>query len=101
MEAESQAAAAEVMARVKGHVGLVDYTWNVDPADQSLVVMEVHEDETSVFNHMRLTLVPEVMSRFSATIKETKNVRMYGPPPSAELEAALKKVGDFKAYRTV
>ena len=95
-EDESKAAARELVEQSQDHQGLLGYFWNLDETDQSLVVVEVHQNEASVINHINLT----DFSRLGA-ISTVQDIRLFGDPPSPDLQAALAGFGQYKVFPTL
>ena len=92
-EGESKEAARELVENSKGHEGLIGYFWNVDDANDNLIVVEVHENAASVINHIALT----DFSRMGA-ITTVEDIRLFGDPPTPELQAALAGFGEYKVF---
>lgn len=92
-EEESKAAARELTEKSQDHEGLIGYCWNLDEDTQDLHVIEVHENETSVLNHIAHT----DFSRLGS-ISTVKDVRMFGGRPSPALLEALSGFGEYKVY---
>jgi quinol monooxygenase YgiN len=91
-EEESKAAARELTESSQSH-GMINYYWNVDEATDELHVIEVHENEASVLNHISLTDV----SRLAAATTFS-DIKLYGDPPSPALLEVLSGFGEYKIY---
>jgi quinol monooxygenase YgiN len=92
-EDESKAAARELTASSQDHEGLLGYTWHLDEKTQDLVVVEVHENEASVLNHIALTDFSRLGSLTTVT-----DIRIFGDPPSPALQEALSGFGDYQVF---
>jgi|SRR5271165_631644 len=95
-EEESKAAARELTEKSQDHEGLIGYFWNLDEDTQDLHVIEVHQNEASVLNHMALTDFARLGS-----ITTVKDIRVFGDPPSPALVQALSGFGEYKIYRSL
>ncbi|MEN2738433.1 antibiotic biosynthesis monooxygenase [Microbacterium sp. X-17] len=93
---EARDAALDVTAASRAHAGLIGYFWNLDDAARELRLVEVHEDEASVQNHIALT----DLSRLAAA-GSFRDIQVFGDPPSAELRATLEGFGDVRIYPAV
>lgn len=92
-EAESKAAARELIEKSQDHEGLIGYLWNLDEDTQALHVVEVHQNEASVLNHIALTDFTPVGS-----VSTVKDIRLFGDTPSPALLKALSGFGEYKIY---
>jgi quinol monooxygenase YgiN len=92
-EEESKAAARELTEKSQDHKGLIGYFWNLDEDTQDLHVIEVHENEASVLNHITLTDFTRLSS-----ISTVKDIRLFGDAPSPTLLEALSGFGEYKIY---
>jgi quinol monooxygenase YgiN len=89
-------AAQALMDGARGHWGLVNYTWAIDPDDGSIFGLEVQESEESMLNHLGLN----DFSRMAAA-SSLVDIRYYGPTPSPTLKAVLDSFGEYKAFLTI
>jgi quinol monooxygenase YgiN len=92
-EAECQALAKELTTSSQDHEGLIGYFWTLDETTQELHVVEVHQDEASVFNHIALTDVSAL-----AALSSFKDIKVFGDAPSPKLLATLSGFGEYAVY---
>ena len=95
-EKESQEAARQLMEASADHRGLLGYFWNLDEATGNLVLVEVHENEASVLNHMALADVSRLLA--AGTLAD---IRLFGDPPSPTLLAKLAGFGEYALFPTL
>jgi quinol monooxygenase YgiN len=92
-EQESRAAARELTAASQDHEGLIGYFWNVDEATSDLHVIEVHQDEASVLNHIALADVSRL-----ASVCSFADIKLFGDAPSPKVLEVLSGFGDYTIY---
>jgi quinol monooxygenase YgiN len=93
---ECRDAARELVESSRGHEGLLGYIWNDDTSAEELVLVEVHEDNASVLNHIALTDFTPMGSLCSLT-----DIRFHGDPPTAEVREVLSHFGSCAIYPSV
>ena len=93
---ECRAAARELTERSRDHQGLLGYLWNVDESTGNLHLVEVHEGEASVLNHIAQADVSRLVAAGALG-----DIKLYGDEPSPALLDVLRGFGEYTRYRAV
>jgi quinol monooxygenase YgiN len=94
MAADLRKACADLTAESADHQGLHHYSWNASDDTGSLVLVEVHENEASIFNHIELAQVDALW----AAAESFTDINLYGPPASEKLVETLGAVGPMTVH---
>jgi quinol monooxygenase YgiN len=87
-------ACINLTAESADHKGLLHYSWNASDDSGRLVLVEVHEDEASIFNHLELAHVDDLW----AASESFTDINLYGPTPSDKLVQTLGAVGPMTVH---
>jgi len=97
LAAELRQACADLETASADHEGLVSYTWHAKDDSGALTLVEVHENEASIFNHIQLADT----SALGAAAAAFTDINLYGPSPSAEVRTLLGGFGDLTVHEKI
>jgi len=95
-EHDAREACLELMRESAGHQGLLRYFWTEDEDTGAFHLVEVHQDEASVFNHIALADVTRLVA--AGTVGD---IRVMGDAGSPELRALLAGFGEVRVHPTI
>jgi len=93
---DARAATLDLMRESVDHVGLLRYFWTEDEGTHEFHLVEVHENEASVFNHVELADVSALVDAGSIS-----DIHLYGDAPSPRLRELMDGFGGASFHPTV
>jgi quinol monooxygenase YgiN len=95
-EDEARAAAMELTEKSQDHQGLLGYFWSLDEGTPDLHLVEVHENEASVLNHIARSDVSRLAAAGSFA-----DIKVFGDAPSPALLETLSGFGGYQLFRSL